>query len=86
MDYYQKVDQINQRLANEKELDNYIENVLEGTFDSMDSGHSYLKVGKGEIKMEFRLTEDSTVKSLKEDIKNRLNEKIKFLQKILCQI
>jgi len=89
-DYYQVVDKINKGITNRKEVDNYIENVLDGTFDYMESSYFYLKVEKffanGNFKASFRLNEDTTVESLKADIKRKINDKMKFYQKLLEKI
>ncbi len=38
MDYYETIAKIDQDIKDRTELDNYIENVLDGTFHWMESG------------------------------------------------
>jgi len=88
MDYYETIAKIDQDIKDREELDNYIENVLDGTFHTMESGdypYPYLKVKTEDFSKTFNL-KGKTIESLKKEIREALNTKIKFYQNILDEI
>jgi hypothetical protein len=85
MDYYETIAKIDQDIKDQEELDNYLENQLEG-FEWVDIGSTYLHVKAGSFDHTFKLNDNTTVESLKKDIKKALKTKIDFYQNILDRI
>jgi len=81
LDYYETIAKIDKDIADQKDLDIYLDGLQ--VFDHMEIDSPYLHVKDGEFEHTFKLT---NVKSLKMDIRKVIETKINFYQNILDKI
>lgn len=81
MDYYETIAKIDQDIKDQEELDNYLDDIP--GFEDVEVGVTYLHVKAGGFEHTFKLDDNTTVNSLKKDIRKALETRINFYQDIL---